>query len=162
MQPILAACGHWRLQVDSSDCKDTRSVCQVILPHSLLHMHHILLTQQWKSEKSTFWHKIGVIRNWKSQVLAATFLARWWLNFFERNKLCRVIYSTLIQYIVSTKQILLNQSLPLRTIIPVIHATVTPPSSESENRIRKVPFSLLCKHSSASWRGMNPNRELKE
>jgi hypothetical protein len=27
----------------------------------------------------------------------------------------------------------------------VIQATVTPPSSESENRMRKVPFSLLCR-----------------
>ena len=34
---------------------------------------------QWKSEKSTIWHKICVIRNWKSQVLATIFLARWWL-----------------------------------------------------------------------------------
>ena len=32
--------------------------------------------------------------------------------------------------------------------VPVIHAIVTPPGSESEKRIRKVPLGLLFKYSS--------------
>ena len=42
-----------------------------------------------------------------------------------------------------------------------IQATVTPPSSLSENLIRKVPTSLACRNSSACWRDTKPNSALQ-
>ena len=41
-----------------------------------------------------------------------------------------------------------------------LQATVTPPSSESENLMRKVPTSLAFRNSSASCRDTNPSRAL--
>ena len=41
-----------------------------------------------------------------------------------------------------------------------LQATVTPPSSESENLMRNVPTSLAFRNSSASCRDTNPSRAL--